>query len=59
MGIILVAERLLMAPLFQAHRSRRGLYYRRLYRNYGAYFVANGLTPYTSQRGTCYTFIRQ
>jgi len=33
-------------------------YYRRLYRRYGSHFVTNGLTPYTSQRGTCYAFIR-
>lgn len=34
-------------------------YYRRLYRRYGEYFVANGLTPYTSDRGACYAFLRE
>jgi len=33
-------------------------YYKRLYRRYGAHFIASGLTPFTSQRGTCYAFIR-
>ncbi|KPQ23187.1 MAG: hypothetical protein HLUCCA13_15040 [Halomonas sp. HL-48] len=34
-------------------------YYKRLYRRYGAHFLASGLTPYTSDRGTCYAFIRE
>lgn len=34
-------------------------YYRRLYRRYGANFAASGLMPYTSNRGTCYAFIRE
>lgn len=34
-------------------------HYKRLFRRYGEHFVANGLTPYTSERGTCYAFLRE